>query len=427
MTHIDLLIHSAAQVVTCASPNGPRRGAAMCDAGVIAHGAVAITAGKIVAVGKSDDLRRVFQASDELDASGKAITPGFVDPHTHVVYAGDRVAEWELKLRGASYLEILESGGGIVSTMRATRAASLEELVAQSGKRLREMLRLGTTTAECKTGYGLDLENELKMLRAMALLQAAQPITLVLTLLAAHAVPPEYKGRADEYVDLIVNEIIPRVTSPHAPTPSPAFVDVYCEKSAFSVAQARRVLHAGQLAGLRAKAHVDQFNELGGVGMALELGAVSVDHLDVTGAESIRQIANSAAVAVVIPAATFHLGGQNYANARGMIDAGCALALCTDINPGSAPCPSMPLVMALACRFMRLSPAEALNASTINAAHALGLGGLVGSLEAGKQADLVILDAPDYRHVMYEFGGNGVERIVKNGKLIEMKEIRNEK
>jgi imidazolonepropionase len=286
----------------------------------------------------------------------------------------------------------------------------LEELVAQSGKRLREMLRLGTTTAECKTGYGLDVESELKMLRAMALLQAAQPITLVPTLLAAHAVPPEFKGRADEYVDLIVNEIIPRVTSP-------AFVDVYCEKSAFSVAQARRVLHEGRLAGLRAKAHVDQFNELGGVGMALELGAVSVDHLDVTGAESIRQIANSVAVAVVIPAATFHLGGQNYANARGMIDAGCALALCTDINPGSAPCPSMPLVMALACRFMRLSPAEALNASTINAAHALGLGGQVGSLEAGKQADLVILDAPDYRHVMYEFGGSIVKTVIKNGDI----------
>jgi len=410
MTHIDLLIHSAAQVVTCASPDGPRRGAAMRDAGVIAHGAVAITAGKIVAVGKSDDLRRVFHASDELDASGKAITPGFVDPHTHVVYAGDRVAEWELKLRGASYLEILESGGGIVSTMRATRAASLDELVAQSGKRLREMLRLGTTTAECKTGYGLDLENELKMLRAMALLQAAQPITLVPTLLAAHAVPPEFKGRADEYVDLIVNEIIPRVTGP-------AFVDVYCEKSAFSVAQARRVLSAGQRAGLRAKAHVDQFNELGGVGMALELGAVSVDHLDVTGADAIHQIANSAAVAVVIPAATFHLGGQNYANARGMIDAGCALALCTDINPGSAPCPSMPLVMALACRFMRLSPAEALNASTINAAHAVGLGWRVGSIEVGKQADLVILDAPDYRHVMYEFGGNSVKTVIKNGNI----------
>ncbi len=410
MTHIDLLIHSAAQVVTCASPDGPRRGAAMRDAGVIAHGAVAITAGKIVAVGKSDDLRRVFHASDELDASGKAITPGFVDPHTHVVYAGDRVAEWELKLRGASYLEILESGGGIVSTMRATRAASLDELVAQSGKRLREMLRLGTTTAECKTGYGLDLENELKMLRAMALLQAAQPITLVPTLLAAHAVPPEFKGRADEYVDLIVNEIIPRATGP-------AFVDVYCEKSAFSVAQARRVLHEGRLAGLRAKAHVDQFNELGGVGMALELGAVSVDHLDVTGADAICQIANSAAVAVVIPAATFHLGGQNYANARGMIDAGCALALCTDINPGSAPCPSMPLVMALACRFMRLSPAEALNASTINAAHAVSLGWRVGSIEVGKQADLVILDAPDYRHVMYEFGGNSAKTVIKNGNI----------
>lgn len=415
MMHVDLLVHSAAQVVTCASPDGAKRGAAMREAGVIQNGAVAIANGKIVAVGESDALRRDFAAADEIDARGKAITPGLVDPHTHAVYAGDRVAEWEMKLRGASYLEILESGGGIVSTMRAIRAASLDELVIQSSTRLSQMLRLGTTTAECKTGYGLDLANELKMLQAMARLQAAHPITLVTTLLAAHAIPPEYKARPDEYVDLIVQELIPTFKNTQYPIPN--FIDVYCEKSAFSVAQARRVLGAGRQAGMRVKAHVDQFNALGGVGMALELGAVSVDHLDVTGEDSIRQIAASDAVAVVIPAATFHLGGHNYANARGMIDAGCALALCTDINPGSAPCPSMPFVMALACRFMRLSPAEAMNASTINAAHALGLGGQMGSIEVGKQADLLILDAPDFRHLMYVFGGNIVKTVIKNGNI----------
>jgi len=409
---IDLLIHSATQIATCAAGAHAKRGEAMRDVGLIEHGAVAINSGRIIAVGASDDLRAHYNAATEIDASGKTICPGFVDPHTHAVYAGDRVGEWEMKLRGASYLEILAAGGGILSTMRATRAASVDDLVTQSGKRLREMLQLGTTTAEIKTGYGLDLVNEIKMLDAIGALQAAQPMTLVPTLLAAHAIPPEYKDRADDYVDLIVNEIIPRATRPH-------FVDVYCEKSAYSVAQSQRVLSAGAQHGMRVKAHVDQFNELGGVQMALALGATSVDHLDVTGAGSIRQIAASDAVAVVIPAATFHLGASHYANARAMVDAGCAVALCTDINPGSAPCVSMPFVMALACRYMRLTPAEALNASTINAAHAINLGAQVGSIEVGKRADLLVIDAPDYRHLMYAFGGNPVEHVIKNGRIIQ--------
>jgi imidazolonepropionase len=332
------------------------------------------------------------------------------------------VGEFEWRIAGASYLEIMASGGGIVSTMRATRAASLATLVAESLPRLRQMLALGTTTAEVKTGYGLSLEAELRQLDAIAALAAAQPITLVPTFLPAHALPPEFAARADDYVDLIIYEMLPAAARWHAAsrfdTGLPLFVDVFCEQSAFDVAQSRRVLEAGRSLGMGVKAHVDEFTALGGLELALELGAVSVDHLDVTGAGGIALLAQSSAVAVVIPAVTFNLGGSHYADARAMIDAGVALALTTDINPGSAPCPSMPLVMAIACRYQRLLPAEALLAATINAAHAIGLGHRVGSLEPGKDADIIIVDGPDYRHMAYQFGGNPVAQVIKCGNVV---------
>jgi len=424
---VDLLIYNATQLVACASPGGPKRGQSMAEVGLILDGAVAIADGQIVAVGPSSEIRADFTARETIDASGKTICPGFVDPHTHVVYAGDRVNEFELRIRGASYMEIMQAGGGIVSTMRATRAATVEQLVAETRPRLETMLALGTTSVEIKTGYGLDTASELKMLDAIAGLAASTPLDLVPTFIGAHAIPPEYKGRTDEYVDLVIEDMLPRVRDwtlrvgigdSISNLQSPLFCDVFCEANVFGREQARRVLEAGLKFGLPAKIHADEFTNLGGVSLAVELGAVSADHLDVTPLAEVEKLAQSNTVGVVLPAVNFNLGSTHFANARAMVDAGVALALATDINPGSAPCPSMPLVMAMACRYQKLLPAEALNASTINAAHAVGLGHKLGSLEVGKQADLLLVNAPDYRYLAYQFGGNLVERVVKRGQFV---------
>ncbi len=420
---IDLLIHSADQLITCASPDGPKRGQAMRDVGLIPNGAVAVSDGEIIAVGPSADLRADYTARETIDAGGKVVCPGFVDPHTHVVYAGDRAAEFEMRIQGASYMEIMAAGGGILSTVKALRAASTEQLVAESRPRLDAMLALGTTTVEIKTGYGLNTESELKMLRAIAELDATHPADIIPTFLGAHATPPEYKSDPDGYIDLVINDMLPQAVewyhnSQFTIHNSPLFCDVFCEANVFTRQQSRRVLEAGLQLGLTPKIHADEFENLGGVSLAVALNAVSADHLDVTPPAEVETLAASNTVGVVLPAVNFNLGSAHFADARAMIDAGVALALATDINPGSAPCPSMPLVMALAARYQRLLPAEALNASTINAAYALGLGDRLGSLEVGKQADLLIVNAPDYRHLAYQFGVNLVERVFKRGKNV---------
>jgi len=422
-TPVDLLIHGAQQLVTCTSPDGPKRGTAMRELGVVEDGALAIVGEEIAAVGPTRELRAAYTAHEELDASGCAVCPGFVDPHTHAVYAGDRADEFEMQLQGVPYLEILANGGGILSTVRAVRTAALEQIVAESRPRLDEMLAHGSTTIEVKSGYGLNLEVELKMLRAFEALDAAHPVDLIPTLLGAHAVPPEYSQRADEYVALVAEEMTPAAadwyaSSGFAMRKVPLFGDVFCERNAFDVTQSRRVLQAAMACGMPIKIHADEFNSIGGVKLALELDAVSVDHLDVTSPDDVVRIAGSDTIAVVLPTVNFHLGGTHYADARSLIDAGAALALATDNNPGSAPCPSLPLAMAIACRYQRLLPSEALNAATINAAHAVGLGKRIGSLETGKQADVLILEAPDVRHLAYAFGGNPVRQVIKRGKIL---------
>ena len=421
---VDLLVHSAAQLVTCASPDGkPKRDAVMRDVGLIQDGAVAIVNGVIVAVGSTTQLRTQYAAARTIDATGKVVCPGFVDPHTHVVFAGDRIDEFEMRIHGATYMEIMAAGGGIVSTMKAVRTASLEQIVEQTRARLDTMLRHGTTTVEVKTGYGLDTANELKLLEAIAVLDADHSIDLIPTFMGAHALPPEYKGRTEDFVTLVIDEMLPQAAlwyqkSPFAEQGTPFFVDVFCEQNAFDVAQSRRVLETGKTLGMQVKAHVDEFTPLGGVRMAVELGAVSVDHLDVTPPDEIELLAASDTVGVVIPAVNFNLGSTHFADAHALLDAGAALSLTTDINPGSAPCPSMPMVMAIACRYQHLLPSEALNASTINAAYAVGMGGRIGSLEVGKQADMLILNTSDYRHLAYQFGGNLVEAVYKRGEMV---------
>lgn len=409
----DLIIRNAAQVVTCAAGQ-PKRGAAMLDVGIIPNGAVVIHQGEIVAVDTTEAIMAHYTADQVIDATGKTICPGFVDPHTHVVYAGDRVDEFEMRIKGATYMEIMAAGGGIVSTMQAVRRASMSDLVAETRPRLDAMLRHGTTTAEIKSGYGLDTESELKMLKAIEALDRTHPIDIIPTFLGAHAVPPGFTAEA--YTELVIHEMIPAVMDWFSHSHfERLYIDVFCEENAFDLDQSQRILAAGRAAGMQVKAHVDEFNALGGVSMALTLGATSVDHLDVTPTDEIQRLAQSDTIGIVIPAVNFNLGSTHFADARAIIDAGGALALTTDINPGSAPCPSMPFVMALACRYQRLLPAEAMTASTINAAYSIGMGERVGSIQAGKQADLLILNTTDYRHLAYEFGGNLVQTVIKNG------------
>ena len=418
MRIVDLLIYGAAQLVTCASPYGPKRGAELADAGAFPDGAVAVADGEIVAIGTTADLRSEYQGRQEIDAGGQLLCPGFVDAHTHLVFGGDRTEEFERKLQGASYMDILQAGGGILSTMRATRTASPEALTEQARSRLHEMSRLGTTTVEIKSGYGLDTASELKILATIATLASEPCCEVFPTFLGAHAVPPTYAGRGDAYSQLVIEEMLPAVTAWHqdsALAAKPLFCDVFCEPGAFDYAQTAAILAAASRCGLPLKLHADEFVSQRGVPLAVELGATSVDHLDVTPAPDRQVLANSPTIAVVLPAVNFHLGSHHFADARALIADGAALALATDANPGSAPCLSLPLVMAIACRYQRLTPAEALNAITINAAHALGQGHRLGSLEQGKQADLLLVDAPDYRHLAYWFGHNLVRRVFKRG------------
>jgi imidazolonepropionase len=423
MQSANLIIHSAKQLITCTCQGTAKRKVALQDIGLISDGAVVISDGHISAVGNTSDILSAYSANQVIDASGKVVCPGFVDAHTHAVYAGDRVGEFQQRIGGTSYMEILAAGGGILNTMQATRAASQEALVEATLSHLDVMLGLGTTTVEIKTGYGLDTATEMKMLNVIEAVAEQHTVDIVPTFLGAHAVPPEYKNRANDYAELVAQEVLPQAVawyqrSSFARQKRVFCVDVFCEEGAFDVEQSKRVLEAGKALGMGIKAHVDEFRSLGGVTLAVGLGALSVDHLDATSTTEIQTLANSSTIGVVMPAVNFHLGSSHFANARAMIDAGVAIALATDLNPGSAPCFSMPLVMALACRYQKLMPAEALNASTINAAFALGMGDSVGSLEVGKQADALILNAPDYRHLMYQLGRNLVETIIKRGTIV---------
>ena len=418
----DLIVTNIGELVTCASGGKPKRGAAMRDLGLIAGGAVAVKDGSFTAVGHAPDIERDWTADKTIDAGGKVVCPGFVDPHTHIVFAGDRLDEFELKIQGVEYLEILAAGGGILSTVNATRAASCEELVEPGLKRLDKMLSCGTTTAEVKTGYGLDGDSEMKMLQVIEELDKRHPIDLVPTFLAAHAVPPEFKDNAEGYVSLICDEMLPRAWSwyetSHFAGRVPFFIDVFCEKNAFDIDQSRRILETARSIGFKAKAHVDEFTNLGGSRMSIAVGAMSIDHLDAISDDEIVLLAASDTIGVVTPTVNFNFGSAHFADARTLIDQGCAVGLATDYNPGSAPCPSIAMTMAIACRYQNLLPAEAINATTINAAFAIGLGDRVGSIQPGKSADLLICDANDYRELSYEFGSCSFQHVIKAGRTV---------
>jgi imidazolonepropionase len=344
--------------------------------------------------------------------------PGFVDPHTHAIWAGDRAAEFEMRLQGKTYLEILAEGGGILSTVRATRTASLEKLLAETWPRLWSMFNYGTTTAEAKTGYGLSTATELRMLQALLTLDAEGPLELAVTFLGAHAIAPEYIDRPDAYTDLVCKTMLPVLQDwwpHHAPFHAMPFVDVFCEQGAFNLEQSRRILSTARDLGFPLKIHADEFGNLGGASLAAELGAVSADHLVKTSPEDIRALACSDTVAVALPCTPFGLAETHYTPAQDILEAGGILALATDLNPGTAWCENMQFALALACRYLRLTPAQAIAAATINAAAAIARAGRIGSLEPGKQADLLILSVSDYRHLGYRFGTNLVQTVIKKG------------
>ncbi len=415
----DFIIYNS-QLLTCASNGKAKKGAEMQNLATIEDGALAISDRKIIAVGKSEEILRQFSSENVLDASGKVVSPGFVECHTHIVFAGNRLDEFELKIKGADYLEILKSGGGILSTVRQTRKASLADLIEQSRQRLDKLLMLGVTTCEIKTGYGLDTKTELKMLEVILELDKTHEVGLIPTFLPAHAIPQEFKGKPDEYVDLICDEMLPKAKAIFevANLKSEIFVDVFCENNAFNLEQSKKVLETAKSLGFKLKAHVDEFTNLGGARMAIELGATSIDHLDAISEEEIKLLADSDTIGVVTPTVNFNFGSKEFADARKLIDSGCAVALSTDYNPGSAPCPSLPNAMAIACRYQKLLPSETFNAATINAAFAVGLGDKIGSIEVGKNADLLIFETKDYREIAYEFGGNLIKTVIKNGNIV---------
>ena len=413
-----MLIHSASQLLTLAG--GPQRGNDLGRLGIIPDGAVLVRGGQIEAIGASAELRAAYPNEPALDAGRRVVMPGFVDPHTHLVFAGDRAAEFELRLEGKTYLEILAAGGGILSTVRATRRASVDELLEQTRARAASMLRHGTTTAEAKTGYGLETYSELAEMEALLRLDEEGPLEIAPTFLGAHAIAPEYQGDPEGYVALVCAEMLPetkRWWQAHGGGRPLPFVDVFCETGAFSLAQTRRILTAAKALGFPLKIHADEFDNLGGASLAAELGAISADHLVKTSPQDIAALARSATAAVALPCTPFGLAEAHYTPARAILQAGGLLAIASDLNPGTAWCESMQFVIALACRYQRLTPAQAIAAATINAAAAIGRAERIGSLEAGKQADLLILTVDDYRQLGYRFGTNLVKTVIKKGNI----------
>ena len=415
-----LLLKNAAELVTCRG-NGPKTGAAMAELGIVADGAMWIEDGVIRRVGTTAEVLSGLDASEAevIDAAGRCALPGFVDPHTHFLFAGHREEEFSWRLRGDSYMQIMERGGGIVNTVKATRQASHEELAAIGWQRLSSMLSFGVTTVEGKSGYGLDAATELKQLEVMAQLNREHVVEVAPTFMGAHAVPPEYKGRTDEYMDHLLHEVLPRV----AASGLAEFCDVFCEKGVFSVEQSRKLLATAQNLGLKAKVHADEIVSFGGAELAAEVGAVSAEHLLHASDEGIRRMGEAGVIAVLLPATAFCLR-EPYARARAMIDAGVPVALATDFNPGSCFSESIPLVIALAALYMQMTPAEIVTALTINAAAAIGRADRIGSLEVGKQADFIVLSHPSHLYLPYHAGVNCVTTVVKKGRTVYERSMR---
>jgi imidazolonepropionase len=408
---VDRLFVHCREIVTLAEgpPTGARRGAAMQQLGVIQDGAIAVRNGRIVAIGSTDSMARTFRADAELDLSGFVVLPGFVDCHTHPVFATTREGEFHQRCAGADYMAIANAGGGILSSMRAVREMSQAELAARTAEHLWGFATHGTTTVECKSGYGLSLADETKSLLALQIAAQEVPIGVKRTFLGAHEFPPEYRSDREAYVRLLCEEMLPRVRG------LADYCDVFAEPGVFDRTQSLRILSAARAEGLRLRMHADEIQPMGGAELAVELHADSADHLGRISDEGIRRLAASDTVGVLLPGTIFFLGKTHYAPARRMIDSGCAVAIATDFNPGSCYTQSMTLIQTLACVQMKMTPAEVITAATVNPAFSLQLDGEVGTLHPGKRADLCVLDIPSWRAIGYAMGGNPVAMTVKDG------------
>lgn len=405
-----LAVLHAAQLVTLAGPNRARSGSELSNLGIIRDGALLIEGERIAAVGPSSEIEKLSGGAEIVDVSGKVVLPGFVDAHTHLVFAGNRLDDWEARARGETYEQIAQRGGGIQTTVRATRAASEDELFALAKSRAGWFLQNGTTTIEAKSGYGLTVEDELKILRVVRRVGRETPLETVGTFLGAHAVPRELDR--DRYVSLVIEEMLPRVVEEKVAE----YCDVFCEQNYFDVESSRRVLEAAKQHGLKVRMHVDQLTNGGGATLAADLGATTADHLEETDATGIAALAKAKVQPVLLPGSVYALGSKKYPDARAMIDAGLAVVLASDFNPGSSPTASMAMVMSLAVTQMKMSPAEAFTAATINAAASLNRAQEIGSLEAGKLANFAIYDCADYREIAYWFGVSLVREVVVRGR-----------
>jgi len=413
---MNLLIRNLKQIVTIASGGkSTKRGRDLSEIGLVENGTILIRNGLFEWVGRDQDFTQIPPPDLEvLDGSRFVALPGFVDAHTHLLFAGSREDEFTMRAQGKSYQQIAEAGGGILSTVRATRAATKKELKRSASRHLDTMMRHGTTTVEIKSGYGLDPESEVKMLEAITELANEHYMTIVSTFLGAHTVPPEYRGNADAYVDLICDKMLPYVAKRRLA----GFCDVFCESGYFSPDQSRKILEKAHSLGLKSKVHADELASSGGSHLAADLNAVSADHLEHIDDNAIQRLSTLNVVAVLLPGVSFFLN-HGYAPARKLIDAGVAVAIATDFNPGSCMSFDMPLMLTIACTHMAMTPEEAISAATLNAAAALGMSDQIGSIEVGKKADLILYDLPNYRYLAYHFGTNHVAKVIKNGTILE--------
>lgn len=410
-----LAVINCSQLLTLAGPRRPRAGAELRELSIIEDGAMLVRGGRVERVGVRAEIERLIDGACEVfDAGCRVVAPGFVDAHAHPVFAGNRADEFEQRAAGATYQDIAARGGGIRSTVRRTRAASEEELFAAAVRREEWFLRTGTTTVEAKSGYGLGVEDELKMLRVVRRLNERGRLSYVPTFLGAHEVPDEYRGRSEEYVALVVNEMLPRVAGEGLAE----FCDVFCEERVFTVEESRRVLSTARASGLGLRVHADQLTRGGGAALAAELKAKTADHLEHTDAEGIAALKEAGVQPVLLPGSVYALGSARYPEARAMIDAGLAVVLATDFNPGSSPTPSMTMILSLASTHMKLTPAEAFTAATVNAAHSLNRGGEAGTLEPGMRADFVAHDCEDYRELAYFFGVEHARAVFVGGRKV---------
>ena len=412
---MSVAVLNATQLVTLAGPRRARVWAEMRELAIVPAGGMLIEDGRVWQIGPSAEIENGLPAGSQIiDATGKVVLPGFVDAHAHPVFGGNRVDEFEMRAQGATYEEIAASGGGIRSTVARTRATSEEELLAQAKKHAGWFLANGTTTVEAKSGYGLTVEDEIKILRVIRRLNAETPIEFVPTFLGAHAVPDEFRSAPEQYVALVIHKMLPRVVEEQLAESC----DVFCERGYFDITESEKILKAAQDSGLRLRMHVDQLTNSGGAFLAARLKAATADHLEQVNAAEIAALVEAGVQPVLLPASVYSLGKNRYPPAREMIDAGLAVVLATDFNPGSSPTASMPMVLSLAATQMKMTPAESVTAATINAAYSLNRGDQIGSLEQGKRANFALYDCADYREIAYYFGVSMVHSVYVSGKRI---------